>query len=376
MPRVGPYGLPFDLAMIRRFWYHMQLIFGYKLMSIYLEKYYLNWKFNHTLYNLNPEYHVLSKDPITNDILPAKLITGAVLMKRDIKCFTEKGVIFENETKVTELDAVIMATGYTWKFPFLEEGIVTMEDGRINLYKCMWPPHLKHHSLVIIGLILPFGPGFPLGEIQMRWATQVFKGKYLPPGKEEMMKDIIQRHEENLKRYAPSEKMSVRVEYIPYQDEIASMFDTKPNLWKLLLTDFKLWKALYFGPALPYQYRLQGPHKWDGARDAILSVYGRMRYPFSGVEYKKKKKLFNLTPSILFKYLITVLLIAFWITQAEANVKYYLLAVVLPYIITMKGFYLKYFLCLMLLPFYVTWSGFVSSYLVTVIVPVLIASLT
>lgn len=362
--------------MLRRFGTLMQKCMGYKFGSWYFENYYVNQRFNHNLYNLKPEYPALSKDPITNDILPAKLISGSILMKRDIKCFTEDGLIFENETKVTEADAVIMATGYTWKFPFLEEGIVKTEGNRIDLYKCVFPAHLKHPSLAIIGFILPFGPGFPLGEMQTRWVAQVFNGKCLPPPEEEMLADVKKRHEDNMKRYAPSDKMSIRVDYVQYLDEIASQFGVKPNLWKLLFTDPKLFWALLFGPSLPYQYRLEGPHKWDGARHAILTVYDRVRFPFTGVEYKKKKKPLNLTAGALLKYLVTFLVMAFWLAQSEVTLKYYILAFLLPYVITWKGFYKKYFACLFLLPFCISWNGFVSSYLVTLFVPILVASLT
>lgn len=375
LPRVGPYGLPFDFAMLRRYAMCIQNVFGWRFTSWYLEKYCLNAKFNHNLYNVKPMYPALSKDPVTNDIFPAKVISGTVKMKRDVKCFTENGIIFENETKVTEVDAVIMATGYAWKFNFLEEGIVKVEGGRINLYKCMYPPHLKHPSLVIIGFFLPFGPGFPLGDMQTRWAAQVFNGKCLPPSEEEMMDDIKKKYEENCKRYAPSDKNSVRVEYIQYADELGSMFGAKPNMWRLLFTDPKLYWALFFGPSLPYQYRLQGPHKWDGARDAILTAYDRIRFPFTEEEYKKSKKA-NMNTSIFLKYVITFLIIAFWLSNGEQSVKYYILALILPYVITWKGFYKKYFACLFLLPFYVSWCGFVSSYFVTIFIPIIIASLT
>jgi hypothetical protein len=38
-----------------------------------------------------------------------------------------------------------------------------------------------------------------------------------------------------------------------------------------LLNDFKLGLLLLFGPFTPYRYRLQGPNKWEGARQAILT---------------------------------------------------------------------------------------------------------
>ncbi|GIY32931.1 dimethylaniline monooxygenase 2 [Caerostris extrusa] len=125
--------------------------------------------------------------------------------------------------------------------------------------------------------------------MQCRWAALVLSGHCKLPSKEIMMEDIKRRHEENRKRYAPSNKLSIRVDYIQYMDEIATEIGCKPNLWKLLFTDMKLFKALAFGPSLPYQYRLDGPHKWDGARNAILTSSERVRYPLSG-EYKKVQK--------------------------------------------------------------------------------------
>jgi dimethylaniline monooxygenase (N-oxide forming) len=40
------------------------------------------------------------------------------------------------------------------------------------------------------------------------------------------------------------------------------------------------WQYL-FGPTTPYQYRLVGPGKWSGARDAIMTVMDRVRSPLA-----------------------------------------------------------------------------------------------
>ena len=50
---------------------------------------------------------------------------------------------------------------------------------------------------------------------------------------------------------------------------------------RLLLTDPKLGWCCYFGPPTGYQYRLTGPGKWDGARDAILGTMERILYPLN-----------------------------------------------------------------------------------------------
>jgi len=163
-------------------------------------------------------------------------------------------------------------------------------DKKINLYKCMWPPDLKHPSLAFIGFFLPFGPGFPIGELQCRWAAQMFAGKCKLPSKEEMVKDINRRHSRNVARYGPSNKQTVRVDYTQFLDELAEQIGCKPYLLKILFTDPRLFFKLILGPSLPYQYRLRGPHKWEGAREAIMTCNERVHWPING---RKMKRLEN-----------------------------------------------------------------------------------
>ena len=69
------------------------------------------------------------------------------------------------------------------------------------------------------------------------------------------------------------------------------MFDMKGDhnvqsfnfvIGKLLLRDPKLALTCYFGPCTPYQYRLQGPGQWLGARHAILTQWERVKAPYRG----------------------------------------------------------------------------------------------
>lgn len=68
---------------------------------------------------------------------------------------------------------------------------------------------------------------------------------------------------------------SLQTDYIVYMDELASVIGVKPNIPLLFLTDPKLAVQVYFGPCSPYQFRLTGPGKWDGARHAILTQWDR-----------------------------------------------------------------------------------------------------
>ncbi|XP_006032014.2 dimethylaniline monooxygenase [N-oxide-forming] 5-like, partial [Alligator sinensis] len=81
------------------------------------------------------------------------------------------------------------------------------------------------------------------------------------------------------KGYVKSQRHTIQVDYISYLDEIASLAGFKPNLLSLFLMDTKLAMEVFFGPCTPYQYRLRGPGKWAGAREAILTQRKRITKP-------------------------------------------------------------------------------------------------
>ncbi|XP_065529066.1 flavin-containing monooxygenase 5-like [Lathamus discolor] len=80
-------------------------------------------------------------------------------------------------------------------------------------------------------------------------------------------------------RYMKSRQYAIQVDYIPYMDELACQVGVKPNVPTLFLTDPKLALEVAFGPCTPYQYRLRGPGKWAGAREAILTQRQRITKP-------------------------------------------------------------------------------------------------
>lgn len=79
-------------------------------------------------------------------------------------------------------------------------------------------------------------------------------------------------------------------DWISYVDLIAEKIGAKPNLTSLLFKDFALWRKLLLGPSVPYQYRLSGPGKWAGARQAIMTVDERI---YQGINEGKNHILFK-----------------------------------------------------------------------------------
>lgn len=235
----------------------------------------LNEKFDHEAYKLKPKHRVLSAHPTMNDFLPNLILSGRIVVKGDIKTFVEDGIVFDGEKEVTEADVVILATGYLIKFPFLGD-LVRIEENKVSLYKYAIPPTLEHPTLAIVGLIQPLGPIFPISEMQCRWFAQLLLGNIKLPSPKGMMKDIQIKNDLNAKRYVGSTRHTIQVDWVPFMDELASLFGAKPNMLKMAVTDPKLFSVCFNGTCLPYQYRLQGPFAWSGARDALLNYEQRV----------------------------------------------------------------------------------------------------
>nr|XP_056699984.1 flavin-containing monooxygenase 5-like [Euleptes europaea] len=238
----------------------------------------LNERFNHSHYGLKPQHRFLSQHPTINDELPNRIISGKVLVKSNIKEFTESAAIFEDGSKEENIDFVVFATGYSFSFPFLGNTLPVTEN-QISLYKFVFPPHLEKPTLAIIGLVQPLGAIMPISELQARWASRVFKGLVTVPSTSEMVSDITAKKEAMEKRYVKSPRHTIQVDYIDYMDELASLIGVKPNIRSLLLTNPKLAWEVFFGPCTPFQYRLQGPGKWAGAEKAILTQKDRILKP-------------------------------------------------------------------------------------------------
>ncbi|KAM5239073.1 dimethylaniline monooxygenase [N-oxide-forming] 4 [Ctenodactylus gundi] len=237
----------------------------------------MNKRFNHENYGLNI---TKGKKPkfIVNDELPTCILCGTVTMKSSVKEFTETSAIFEDGTVEANIDAVIFTTGYTLSFPFFEEPLKSLCAKKMFLYKRVFPPGLERPTLAIIGLISLTGSILAGTELQARWATRVFKGLCKIPPSQKLMDEATSK-EQLIRRGVIRDTSQDKFDYIRYMDELATCIGTKPNIPFLFLKDPRLAWEVFFGPCTPYQYRLAGPGKWDGARNAILTQWDRTMKP-------------------------------------------------------------------------------------------------
>ncbi|GAB6033689.1 flavin-dependent monooxygenase [Chamberlinius hualienensis] len=288
--RVARKGLPGDYLVLRRF-----LKGPYPLVSkSFLAKYtvkLLNERIDLEMYNLKPKHEYFAQHPMINDALPNCILSGTVTVKGDVHHFTTNGVVFQGETSTTyPIDAVVLATGYNIVFPFIDKSLVTVDNNFVDLYKYVFPPNIQPSTLAFIGLIQPVGSVVPISELQCRWFISVLTKQSKLPSAEQMEADIEKLRDVMAKRYASSQRHTIQVDYNTYMDDIGSHFGAKPNLIHTFFTDPKLWFYLYFGPNMPYVYRLNGPNPWPEARSIILSADSRVKAPLQTNKNMKLEK--------------------------------------------------------------------------------------
>uniref|UniRef100_H2ZGS6 Flavin-containing monooxygenase n=1 Tax=Ciona savignyi TaxID=51511 RepID=H2ZGS6_CIOSA len=309
--RVGPYGMPIDFLVTTRAF--LNWIMPSSIIRKAVESQ-LNEKFDHDHYGLRPDNGPFNQHPFVNDELPNRIINGSVMIKSNIGCFTEDSVIFDDGTEV-EADAVIFATGFIFQFPFLDDSIAQVNGTESQLYKYMWPVGMTKHTLAVIGHVQVLGAVNPVSEMQSRWATRYgvcISGLATLPNDNKMLLDINRNKVSLQKRFYNSQRHTMEADHVAYMDEIADQIGVKPNMFSLFITDRKLARKVWYEFCSGYQYRLKGPGKWAGAREAIMGQKSRMFCPLHTRATTKSSK--SKKKSLLSYYwLVAVAIGAFYV---------------------------------------------------------------
>ncbi|NXD82935.1 FMO1 monooxygenase, partial [Halcyon senegalensis] len=274
LSRVFDYGYPWDMVFNTRLMYLIRNSLPGPLARG-LINYKVNQRFNHENYGLQPEKRYFL--PVLNDDLPSYILTGRITIKPGVKEFKNNSVVFHNCPEEEPIDIIVFCTGYNVSFPFLEEALVKVEDKHASLYKYVFPTHLERPTLAVLGLIKTLGAMMPVAEMQARWVTRVFKGRRASPYLHQPYSHFF--FFSNSFRFGLSFDKVLKIECLLYMDTLASFIGAKPSVLGVLCRDPWLALTIFFGPCTPYQYRLEGPGRWEGARQAILTQWDRVLKP-------------------------------------------------------------------------------------------------
>ncbi|XP_062989555.1 flavin-containing monooxygenase 1 [Elgaria multicarinata webbii] len=276
--RVFDNGYPWDMVFLTRFMNIVRNSLPASVTAWLLASRANQW-FNHANYGIIPKDRSVMREPVLNDEIPACIITGKITVRPDVKEFKENSVVFVNTPGAEEVDVAVFATGYKASFPFIDESIIKVENKHASLYKYVFPPQLEKPTLAIIGFLRPLGAVLPVVETQARWATRVFKGLCKLPPVDIMMEEVNEKKKNMPNWFGLSFDEVLKTDCLIYMDQIASFIGIKPSIPAILLKDPELGMKIFFGPCSSYQYRLTGPGKWEGARDAIMSQWKRTLKP-------------------------------------------------------------------------------------------------
>lgn len=97
-----------------------------------------------------PDHKALESHPILNAQILHHLGHGDIKAKKDIREFTRDGAIFADGTR-ERFDLVLFATGYEYRFPFLDESLFTWNQGHPDLYLNIF--HRRYEGLTALGFI-------------------------------------------------------------------------------------------------------------------------------------------------------------------------------------------------------------------------------
>jgi dimethylaniline monooxygenase (N-oxide forming) len=125
---------------------------------------------------------------------------------------------------------VIFATGYSFGFPYLENGkLIDVNENKVTLYKLMFPPELSpRNTLAVIGLIQPMGSIskfryfllklksilVPIAEMQARLFCSVLTGQTILPKMKKMQENALKLNARNKKYFKESRRHTLQVSFL------------------------------------------------------------------------------------------------------------------------------------------------------------------
>ncbi|XP_070410175.1 flavin-containing monooxygenase 5 [Nothobranchius furzeri] len=286
--QISDNGLPVDMKYTTRFVHILFQLLPVNILNWISEKK-INSMYDHTMYALKPKHRFFSQNPVVNGDLPLKILSGSVIIKPNVKEIRGSTVVFEDGSIAEKVDTIVFATGYNYDFPYLPNNVMYKSGHRVGLYKHVFPPNLEHPTLALVGFIHSGGSVMPQAEMQVRWVARVFKGLKQLPSNQSMIKAVEKDTKDIEKNYVVSKSTPLQVDFVSYMDDIAGEIGVRPSLLWLLFTDYLLFKRVLWGPVTAYQYRLTGPGKWEGAREAIITQFDRVYQPLKTRKVPEKE---------------------------------------------------------------------------------------
>lgn len=143
---------------------------------------------------------------------------GYISIKPDVARLTGGGAVFADGSQEV-FDAVIYATGYNIRFPFLDPAHFDPDRQAGALYRRMIS--LDYQGLIFAGLVQPVGPTIPLVEKQGAWIAAHLAGKMALPDTAARAAEVAAHRAAQEKTYLGSARYVLEVDYKTYAAQMA-----------------------------------------------------------------------------------------------------------------------------------------------------------
>lgn len=164
-----------------------------------------------------PDHKPLEAHPSVSGEFLTRVGCGDIKMKPNIDRLEGRNVRFADGS-VEEVDAIIYATGYDVKFPFLDESLIKVEDNHLPLFKRVMRPGIPNLFFMALAQPLPTLTNF--AEQQARWIVAYLTGAYALPSKAEMEEIIVADEKRFIGHFYESPRHKMQVDFNVYIDNL------------------------------------------------------------------------------------------------------------------------------------------------------------
>lgn len=165
-----------------------------------------------------PDHRLGQTHPTVSSRILDRLAHGAIEVRPEIAELRGETVRYRDGTE-EQADLIVYCTGYKISFPFFEDGLIEASDNELVLYKRIFP--LAPAGLYFIGFVQPWGAIMPIAEAQSQIVADQLLGAYALPQASEMRKDMEAMIARQRRRYLPSKRHTIQVDFSNHMVELA-----------------------------------------------------------------------------------------------------------------------------------------------------------
>jgi cation diffusion facilitator CzcD-associated flavoprotein CzcO len=174
-----------------------------------------------------PDHELLASHPVVNSELLYLIRHGRIQPRPDVERFEGRDVRFVDGT-VEGYDAVVAATGFRIRFPFLDPDVADFSEGQVPLFLRVFHP--ERRDLFFIGLCQPLGCIWPLADLQSKVVASFITGRYRLP--RDMAARIEGEVQATARRFMATPRHTIEVDSHEYRRALEREIPSDAPAWR------------------------------------------------------------------------------------------------------------------------------------------------